>query len=49
MLSMATWQQTKQPPKTKDQLRQMLAEAVRNTAQPPPKRRPSSKARKGQR
>ena len=46
---MATWQQTKPLPKTKDQLRQMLAEAVRNTQpQPPPKRRPP-KAHKGQR
>jgi hypothetical protein len=44
---MATWQQTKQPPKTKAELKEMLAEAVRNTAQPPLKRRPP-KARKDQ-
>jgi hypothetical protein len=28
---MATWQQTREPAKTKDQLREMLAEAVRNS------------------
>jgi hypothetical protein len=32
---MATWQQTKQPQKTKDELRAMLRQAVENTnAQP---------------
>jgi hypothetical protein len=28
---MATWQQTREPPKSKSELREMLAEAVRNT------------------
>ncbi len=37
---MATWQKTREPPKTKDELREMLRQAVQNT-QPEPKRRPS--------
>ena len=45
---MATWKAsiTRQPPKTKDELRQMLAEAVRNTQpsiNPKPKRAPEVK------
>jgi hypothetical protein len=49
MVSMAYWQASipRQPPKTKAELRQMLAEAVRNTkpgADHQPKRR--SKAKK---
>jgi hypothetical protein len=41
---MAQWQKTftREPPKTKAELREMLAEAVRNT-QPEPERRPQSK------
>jgi hypothetical protein len=31
------WKSTRQPAKTKAELREMLAEAVRNTAQPQPK------------
>jgi hypothetical protein len=46
MLSMATWQQKRQPPKTKAELQEMLAEAVRNT-KPEPKRKPA-KVRKDQ-
>jgi hypothetical protein len=44
---MATWTRsfTREPPKTKIQLREMLAEAVRNT-QPEPKRRPKAVAAK---
>jgi hypothetical protein len=48
MVWMANWQKSfkREPPKTKDELRQMLAEAVRNT-QPSvsqgPKRRPPVK------
>jgi hypothetical protein len=30
------WRSTRQPAKTKAELREMLAEAVRNTAQPKP-------------
>jgi hypothetical protein len=41
--------QTREPPKTKDQLRQMLAEAVRNTAHPPKQpQHESPKVRKDQ-
>jgi hypothetical protein len=49
ILSMANWQQssfTREPPKTKAELRQMLAEAVRNTqpsADHGPKRQPKAK------
>jgi hypothetical protein len=39
MVVMATWQKTREPPKTKAELREMLAQAVRNT-QPEPKPRP---------
>jgi hypothetical protein len=39
---MATWQKTREPPKTKLELREMLAQAVRNT-QPEPKQRPPAK------
>jgi len=38
---------TREPPKTKAQLREMLAEAVRNT-QPEPKRSPKAKPDQGQ-
>jgi hypothetical protein len=47
---MANWQQssfTREPPKTKAELRQMLAEAVRNTqpsADHGPKRQPKAKS-----
>jgi len=43
-----TWQKssTRQPPKTKAELREMLAEAVRNT-QPETKRPPKAAAAKG--
>jgi hypothetical protein len=50
MVSMANWQQssfTREPPKTKAELRQMLAEAVRNTqpsADHGPKRLPKAKS-----
>jgi hypothetical protein len=30
MVVMATWQKTREPPKTKAELREMLAQAVRN-------------------
>ena len=48
MLMMANWQKSfkREPPKTKDELRQMLAEAVRNTqpgASQGPKRVPPVK------
>jgi len=50
---MTKWQPPKRPaPKTKAELREMLAEAVRNTAQPEPKalklrRKPKEIAAKG--
>jgi hypothetical protein len=50
MVTMANWQQssfTREPPKTKAELRQMLAEAVRNTqpsADHGPKRLPKPKS-----
>jgi hypothetical protein len=41
---MTNWKSTREPAKTKAELREMLAEAVRNTAQPPePKRPPKAK------
>jgi hypothetical protein len=40
---MATWQKIREPPKTKEQLRQMLRQAVQNTQ---PEKKP--KARKDQ-
>jgi hypothetical protein len=44
---MTTWQKpTREPPKTKAQLREMLTEAVRNT-QPEPKRPPKAKQDRG--
>jgi uncharacterized protein YdhG (YjbR/CyaY superfamily) len=45
---MATWQKTitRQPPKTKAELREMLTEAVRNT-QPESKRPPKAKRDRG--
>jgi hypothetical protein len=48
MLSMATWQKTftREPPKTKAELREMLTEAIRNT-QPEPKRPPKTKRDRG--
>ncbi|GGI23676.1 hypothetical protein GCM10010987_25590 [Bradyrhizobium guangdongense] len=42
MLSMTQWTLKREPAKTKDQLREMLAEAVRNT-QPKPERAPKTK------
>jgi hypothetical protein len=45
MVQYATqWRSTREPPKTKAELREMLAEAVRNTAQPEPK--PPTKAKR---
>jgi hypothetical protein len=48
MLTMTQWQKsfTREQPKTKAQLREMLAEAVRNT-QPEPKRPPKAKKDRG--
>jgi hypothetical protein len=40
---MATWQKTREPPKTKEQLRETLKQAVQNTQ---PEKKP--KARKDQ-
>jgi hypothetical protein len=37
------WKSTREPNKTKAELREMLAEAVRNTAQPEPKSPPKAK------
>jgi len=47
-LSMITWTKTftREPPKTKAQLREMLTEAVRNT-QPEPKRSPKANKDRG--
>jgi hypothetical protein len=47
-LFMTTWTKTftREPPKTKAQLREMLTEAVRNT-QPEPKRPPKAKKDRG--
>jgi hypothetical protein len=42
-LYMALLKSTQGAPKTKAELREMLAEAVRNTAQPEPKRPPKAK------
>jgi hypothetical protein len=45
---MAQWQPPKrEPAKTKAELREMLAQAVRNTAQPEPKRPPKIKSDSG--
>jgi hypothetical protein len=45
---MTQWQPPKrQTPKTKAELREMLTEAVRNTAQPEPKRPPEVKKNRG--
>jgi hypothetical protein len=46
---MTQWQKspTREPPKTKAELRQMLTEAVRNTAQPEPKRPSTVKTDRG--
>jgi hypothetical protein len=47
MWFMTQWQKpTREPPKTKAQLREMLTEAVRNT-QPEPKRPPQAKRDRG--
>ena len=48
MTAMAQWQKsfTKEPPKTKAELREMLAEAVRNT-QPETKRQSKSQRDRG--
>jgi hypothetical protein len=45
---MAQWQKkfTREPPKTKAELREMLTEAVRNT-QPEPERPPKAKRGRG--
>jgi hypothetical protein len=49
ILSMTQWQKTftREPPKTKAELREMLTEAVRNT-QPEPKRPPKVKRDRGE-
>jgi hypothetical protein len=45
---MAQWQPPKrEPAKTKAELREMLAQAVRNTAQPEPERPPKLKRDRG--
>jgi hypothetical protein len=48
MVDMAQWQKsyTREPPKTKADLREMLTEAVRNT-QPPSKRAPKAESDRG--
>ena len=48
MMCMATWTKTftREPPKTKTELSEMLTEAVRNT-QPEPKRPPKAKRDRG--
>ena len=48
MLVVAQWQKnfTREPPKTKAELREMLTEAVRNT-QPEPERPPKAKRGSG--
>ena len=47
ILSMTQWQKpTREPPKTKAELREMLTEAVRNT-QPEPKRPPKANKDRG--
>jgi hypothetical protein len=44
---MAQWRKpTREPPKTKNELREMLTQAVRNT-QPEPKQSPKSKSDNG--
>ncbi len=40
---MTQWKSTRELPKTKAELREMLAEAVRNTAHPKPKPKPRAK------
>jgi hypothetical protein len=46
---MTQWQKpTREPPKTKAELREMLTEAVRNTQQPEPKRLPKVKRDRGE-
>ena len=53
MLFMSEWQPPRREPKktkaekTKAELREMLTEAVRNTAQPEPKRPPEVKKNRG--
>jgi hypothetical protein len=47
MLSMTQWTPKREPAKTKDQLREMLAEAVRNT-QPKPEGAPKTKKHRDQ-
>jgi hypothetical protein len=47
-MSESRWQKpAREPPKTKAQLREMLTEAVRNTAQPETKRPPKTKRERG--
>jgi len=46
-LYMTLLKSTQGAPKTKPELREMLAEAVRNTAQPEPKRPPKAKRDRG--
>jgi hypothetical protein len=40
---MTQWKSTREPQKTKAELREMLAEAVRNTAHPKPRPPPKAK------
>ena len=48
MLFMSEWQPPRREPnKTKAELREMLAKAVRNTAQPEPKPPPKTKRGRG--
>ena len=42
-----SWKSTLKPNKTKAELYEMLAQAVRNTAQPEPKRPPKAKRDRG--
>ena len=42
-----SWKSTLKPNKTKAELYEMLAQAVRNTAQPEPKRLPKAKRDRG--
>ena len=44
---MTQWKSTREPKKTRAELYEMLAEAVRNTAQPPEPNRPPKAKRPG--
>jgi hypothetical protein len=50
MVLLMTWKpKRREPEKTKAELREMLAKAVRNTTQPKTNTEPSPKAKKGRR